>query len=83
MRSELTSGASGASPYRDDRQAPKTRTSRPLTDRAPVLALLFVLGWSLLRLVVLDGSGFDVERILALLFAVAAAVLLLKEVSLR
>jgi hypothetical protein len=83
MRSQLSSGAGGADPYRGALQAPNVRISKPSRDRAPAFALLFVLCWSLLRFVLSEGSGFDLERVLAALFALGAAVLLLNEESLR
>jgi hypothetical protein len=82
MLSPLTAETGGAQPYRGVRQAPRDRPPQPSADRAPALALVVVAGWSLLRLLVPDRSGFDVEHVLAALFALAAAALLLKE-SLR
>jgi hypothetical protein len=82
MLSPPTAGTGGAQPYRGVRQAPSGRQPQLSPDRAPALALVVVAGWSLLRLLVPHGSGFELEHVLAALFALAAAALLQKE-SLR
>jgi hypothetical protein len=82
MLSKATAEAGGAQPYRGVRQAPSGLPARLAPDRAPAFALLVVVAWSLLRLLVPDGSGFDLEHVLAAMFALASAALLLKE-SLR
>jgi hypothetical protein len=52
-------------------------------DRAPAFARLFVLAWSCSRTVIPSGSSFELERILAVLIALGAALSLSNEESFR
>ena len=83
MRSQDTFAARGPHPYRRAGSWPDASDWLPSRDRALTLARLFVLGWSCLRLLFSDGNGLELERILAVLIALGAAVSLSNEESFR